>query len=112
MARRARSAAPEPPKTVYKNAPITLPGAVYAYYTRCGKVTCGCNTGSLHGPYHYRKWRAGGRQYLVYVRPGDVDAVRAACERGRAEQVYQKDQIRAGRLSVRQLIAELRRYGW
>ena len=56
-----------------------LPGALIAERVRCGKPSCRCARGELHGPYHYRYWRAGGRLIKTYVRKADVDAVRAGC---------------------------------
>jgi hypothetical protein len=47
---------------------------------RCGAGGCRCARGELHGPYHYRFWREGGRLRKVYVRPAELDEVRAQCE--------------------------------
>ena len=60
--------------------PKTLPGAVCRQWVRCGKPNCRCAQGELHGPYWYRFWREGGCLHKKYVRPEDLDAVRAACE--------------------------------
>lgn len=64
--------------------PEPLPGAVCAQYVRCGRPGCKCAKGELHGPYYYRFYRERGRQHKAYVRPSDLDAVRAACEARRA----------------------------
>lgn len=63
------------------NPPIAaiLPGTICTQYVRCGKPTCICRTGKLHGPYHYRVWRAEGVVQKVYVRPEDVAASVQAC---------------------------------
>lgn len=34
---------------------------------RCGKVSCKCSTGELHGPYWYAYWTEGGRTRSRYV---------------------------------------------
>lgn len=53
-----------------KTAP--LPGCVIAQYRTV--------KGKSYGPYWFRTWRdEGGRQRKAYVRPEDVEAVRAAC---------------------------------
>ena len=64
----------------YRPIPSILPGTVCVQYVRCGKPTCACRAGKLHGPYHYRVWRVGGAVQKVYVRPEEVQAVSAACE--------------------------------
>jgi Family of unknown function (DUF6788) len=47
---------------------------------RCGKPLCRCARGVLHGPYYYRFWRDDAKRlHKQYVRPADLDAVRAAC---------------------------------
>src|SRR5437764_14682289 len=55
-----------------------LPGVLLANGVRCGKPSCRCARGELHGPYLYRRWREGGRQRRQYVRPADLERVRAA----------------------------------
>jgi hypothetical protein len=60
--------------------PKTLPGAVCVQWVRCGRPGCRCSRGQPHGPYYYRFWREGGRLRKVYVRPADLEEVRAQCE--------------------------------
>jgi hypothetical protein len=55
-----------------------LPGILRAELVACGKPACRCARGQLHGPYLYRRWREGGRQQRQYVRPADLQQVRAA----------------------------------
>ena len=61
----------------------SLPGAVIPQYVRCGRSTCPCAQGQLHGPYYYRFWRERGRLRKQYVRMADVAMVRAACDEHR-----------------------------
>ena len=63
-------------------APLLPPleGEVCAQFIRCGKAGCRCRLGHLHGPYHYRIWREGAIVRKVYVKAGELDSVRAACE--------------------------------
>ncbi len=69
-----------------KTLPKMLPGAVCRQWKRCGKPGCRCAHGALHGPYHYRFWREGGRLRKAYVKSADVPAVRAACDDYRERQ--------------------------
>lgn len=57
-----------------------LEGEVCTQHIRCGKPGCRCNTGQLHDPYYYRIWREGTYIRKVYVKAGELEAVRAACE--------------------------------
>jgi hypothetical protein len=54
-----------------------LPGFLLANRVRCGKPTCRCARGELHGPYLYRRWREGGRQHRAYVKAAELERVRA-----------------------------------
>jgi hypothetical protein len=76
-----------------------LPGVVRPQWVRCGKPGCRCARGQLHGPYHYRFWREGGRLRKAYVPPADLEQVRAAC-RVRAGL---RAQLRAGWQEWRQI---------
>jgi hypothetical protein len=57
-----------------------LPGALLGNQVRCGKPTCRCVHGALHGPYLYRRWREHGRQRRQYVRPANLEQVREAID--------------------------------
>jgi hypothetical protein len=63
-----------------ESLPNVLPGTVCRQWVRCGRPDCHCAHGQLHGPYHYRLWREGGRLRKQYVRPRDLARVVAACE--------------------------------
>ncbi len=52
-----------------------LPGILHAEYKGCGKPSCRCARGELHGPYLYRRWREGGRQKRQYVKQADAQRV-------------------------------------
>jgi len=52
-----------------------LPGSLRKRHMRCGKRSCRCRTGALHGPYYYfepskqhGKWRYVSRERLVEVK--------------------------------------------
>ena len=59
--------------------------ALVAYPVRCSKPTCHCASGDGHGPYWFLRWREGATQRRRYVKTTELDAVRAAVERRRAE---------------------------
>ncbi len=59
--------------------------ALCAQMKRCGRVSCRCHRGELHGPYFALFWRQRGRLRKRYVRLSQVDAVRAELA-ARAEQ--------------------------
>jgi hypothetical protein len=76
-----------------------LSGVVRPQWVRCGRPGCHCARGRPHGPYHYRFWREGARLRKAYVRPADLEGVRAACEARRAA----RRQLRVGWQQWRQL---------
>jgi hypothetical protein len=73
-------------KALPKTAAVTL----QEQWTRCGKPTCRCAAGSLHGPYVYLFWRDGGRQHKSYVRKADVAEVRSIVSELQQEQQRQR----------------------
>jgi hypothetical protein len=78
-----------------------LPGVLRAERVRCGKPTCRCANGHLHGPYLYRRWSEHGHQRRRYVRAQDADEVRAALAAWR--------RLHPPARSARDLLAGLRR---
>ncbi len=87
-----------------QNLPKKLPSAVCAQFVRCGKPTCCCAKGNLHGPYFYCFWKENGRLRKAYIRKADVEAVRAVCEAKRKQRQYE----RAAISEWRELLAEIR----
>lgn len=90
-----------------KPLPKTLPGAVCAQMVRCGKPTCKCARGELHGPYFYRFVWQRGRLRKVYVRRDEVEQTRQACETNRAEARKRRMQRKLDRQNLRSLLASL-----
>jgi hypothetical protein len=71
------------------NIPEKLPkmrgiGSVHLEFKRCGKPTCRCSRGLLHGPYIYRHWRENGRQRKAYIVMAALRGTFEAIERQRA----------------------------
>lgn len=81
--------------------PKTLPGAVCAQMVKCGKPTCKCARGELHGPYYYHFVRQDGVLVKRYVKASAVKQTRAACEDWRMRERQRRE---TSKISVRRLI--------
>lgn len=90
-----------------KESIVPLVGVVISEMKRCGKANCHCASGQLHGPYHYRYYREGGKLTKRYVRPADLGAVMGATQ---ARQRLVKDSNKA-RSQLRLLLATLKGAG-
>jgi hypothetical protein len=88
--------------------PKTLPGSVHRQYVRCGKPTCKCARGELHGPYYYHFTRESGRLVKRYLKAGEVEQTRAACADWREEQRARRARSRAALQLIRGMNARLR----
>src|SRR5262249_40103824 len=62
-----------------------LPGVVLHQFVTCGRPNCRCANGHLHGPYWYRFYRVNGRLRKEYVKPAELERVRAGCNARRQE---------------------------
>jgi hypothetical protein len=87
-----------------ESLPKMLPGVVRPQWVRCGRPGCRCVQGERHGPYYYRFWREAGKLKKAYVRPADLEQVRAWCEAHRQA----RQELRAGWEIWRGLLAALR----
>lgn len=64
---------------IHKTAtPDPLPGSLHTVFVRCGKLSCRCARGELHGPYWRHQWREGRQTRRRYVRQSDVPRVQTA----------------------------------
>jgi len=85
-----------------KPIPDKLPGTVVAMRVTCGNPNCKCARGERHGPYFYRLYRDGcGKVRKAYVRPGDLAAVRAACDARREQERMARKVLRCGRAALK-----------
>jgi hypothetical protein len=75
---------------------------------KCGKDSCRCTRGYLHGPYFFRMYRLSGRLHKEYVSRDDVEAVRAACNLRRTLVGMSQQHQMAARTYSRVLLAELK----
>jgi hypothetical protein len=57
-----------------------LPGSIVEDWKRCGRPSCKCAQGELHGPYLVRVWYEGGKRRKAYVKASDAPRVRASIE--------------------------------
>src|SRR5690242_3392708 len=77
--RRCASTEMKKRQIVHKTANLDpLPGSLHTAFVRCGKPTCRCARGQLHGPYWRHQWREGRHIRRRYVRQADVPRVQAA----------------------------------
>lgn len=58
--------------------PKVTGGSVHMEWKKCGKESCRCTSGALHGPYFTLHRRNAGRQTKRYVHLADLAAVIAA----------------------------------
>lgn len=87
---------------VHKTAAVEpLPGSLHIAWVRCGKASCRCAWGELHGPYGRRQWREGDRTRRAYVKGADVEQMRAALD------AWRESHLPIG--AIREHLAELRR---
>ena len=61
-----------------------LKGSLHLETKRCGKRNCRCQSGHLHGPFFYRRFRQDGRQRKQYVRRENVAETLSAIARRQA----------------------------
>jgi hypothetical protein len=90
---RSEAVAPDQSKTEI-SLPKMMSGAVCAQMIRCGKESCRCATGQLHGPYFYHFARVNGVLKKRYLRLDSVEAITEACRNYRAERVRQRREQR------------------
>ena len=83
-------------------------GTVHRQFVRCGKASCKCSRGELHGAYYYHFVRVNGRLRKRYLKPDEVEAVKAACQARREDERAKRIETRQAHQSVRELIARLR----
>jgi intergrase/recombinase len=86
-----------------KQAPKILSGHVAVKRIRCGKSNCRCARGAKHIAYYHVTYAEGGRQ-RQYIRRGEVEQVRAACEVNRVLQI----ELRHGRAEYKQTMSRAR----
>ena len=100
LARATRaSLTPETGRPLPKIEPLR--GSLQPTLNHCGKPVCRCTQGVLHGPYWSLRWREDGRQRRRYVRPADIEQVRASLAEWR--------RLHPRARSMRDVLAELRR---
>ena len=76
-----------------------MPGSLHLEWRTCGKPTCRCTRGQLHGPYLVRRFWRDGKQQKRYIRKADAADAMAGIE------AWQ--QLHPPSWAMRQLLAEL-----
>jgi hypothetical protein len=72
-------------------------GSVYSTYKKCGKETCRCARGELHGPFMSLSIPKEGKRTLRHIRQGDEDWVKSRAINYRD---YQKNLARLRKLDA------------
>lgn len=88
--------------------PKMLPGSVHEQYVRCGKSTCKCARGELHGAYYYHFARVNGELTKRYLKAHEVEQMQAACRAWREEKRVRRVQSRETRQLIKEINARLR----
>lgn len=83
-------------------------GTVHKQFNRCGKPSCKCARGELHGPYFYYFVRVQGRLKKRYLKQDEIAEIRAVCNARRTRERTARQQIRQAQLSLREIISRLR----
>ncbi len=91
-----------------KTLPKTGAASLCQQWIRCGKASCRCATGELHGPYHYLFWREGGRLRKRYVRQAHVACVRGTIAERRQWIWLEREARMLSRTMWREQLGELR----
>ena len=70
-----------------------LKGSLHLAWKRCGKPTCRCRWGDLHGPYYTLRWRDAGRQRKTYIPACEVPSVLLGIE-ARRQTAQERQQLK------------------
>jgi hypothetical protein len=90
--------------------PKTRAVSLHQQWTRCGKPSCRCARGALHGPYWYLFWRERGRLHKRYVPRAELAQMRALVAEHRAGLALQRAALRLYRQLWREQLGEMRQY--
>ena len=88
--------------------PKKMPGSVHAQYVRCGKQTCKCARGELHGAYFYHFVRVGGRLKKRYLKAHEIEQMQVACAVWREEEKARREMSREAWRLIREMKTRLR----
>ncbi len=88
--------------------PKMLPGSVHVQHVRCGKASCKCARGELHGAYYYHFTRIGGKLTKRYLKAHEVEQMQSACLARREKEKARRAQSRETWRHLREINARLR----
>lgn len=86
-------------------------GSVHRQFVRCGKSSCKCARGELHGAYYYYFIRVNGRLKKRYLKPHQVEEIQSACLARRKSQREQRIRLSEALSNIREVVARLRQFG-
>lgn len=88
--------------------PKMMSGSVHAQMVRCGKASCKCARGELHGAYYYLFVRVNGKLTKRYLKADEVQPVRAAYLAWHEKGKERRARAREARQIIRESSARLR----
>ncbi|MGB8509757.1 MAG: DUF6788 family protein [Pyrinomonadaceae bacterium] len=88
--------------------PKMLRGSIHAQYVRCGKATCKCARGELHGAYYYHFVREGRKLTKRYLKAHEVEQMQTACLAWREDKRSRRAQSRETQSLIREINTRLR----
>ncbi|HEX8173976.1 MAG TPA: DUF6788 family protein [Pyrinomonadaceae bacterium] len=78
-------------------------GTVHRQFVRCGKASCKCARGKLHGAYYYYFVRINGRLKKRYLKADQVEPMRAACAFRQKEDKTRREHSQQNRQMIREM---------
>jgi hypothetical protein len=83
-------------------------GTVHRQFVRCGKASCKCARGELHGAYYYHFIRVNGKLTKRYLKAHQVEQMQVACSARREVERTRREHSRQSWQLIRDLKARLR----
>lgn len=83
-------------------------GTVHRQFVRCGKASCKCARGELHGAYYYHFIRVNGKLTKRYLKADQVESLRVACASRQEEDRTRREHSRQNRQMIREMNSRFR----
>ena len=83
-------------------------GTVHRQFVRCGKASCKCVRGELHGAYYYHFVRVSGKLKKRYLKAHEVEQMQNACSTRREEKRARRTQSSQNWQLIREINGRLR----
>lgn len=83
-------------------------GTVHRQFVRCGKASCKCARGELHGAYYYHFVRVNGKLTKRYLKANQVELLQAACASRQQANRTRRQHSHQNRQMIREMNARFR----